>query len=93
MTCLMCGSEEPKDFTVFSDSRLCDDCMSILNYWFKETFYDIKTRYKALNGSDMEEGEFIEAMEEYLNIMRYEREIVKDRRRNALGRQLTREVW
>lgn len=94
MKCFICGSEKADDFSLFR-TKICDDCMSILNYWYKETFADIKTRYKAMNGSEMFEAEFLEGLAEYVYIMQdeYNRNLIKERRRNALGKQSTREVW
>ena len=94
MKCLFCGTEKENDFSLYR-TKICDDCMSILNYWYKETFVDIKTRYKAMNGSEMFEAEFLEGLDEYVSIMsdEYNRNLIKERRRNALGDQTTREKW
>ncbi len=95
MRCWICGSDDPNDFTLYRTDRICDDCMSILNYWYKETFYDIKTRYKALNGAEMGENEFLEGLSEYVEIMTddYNRNLIKERRINAIGEQTGREKW
>ena len=93
--CWVCGSEDPNDFTLYQGPTICDDCMGVLNYWYKETFYDIKTRYKALHGVEMGESDFLEGLAEYVEIMsdEYNRNLIKERRRNALGAQTGREKW
>lgn len=67
MMCWMCGSENPDDFTLYQGPFLCDDCMSILNYWYKEMMQDVKTRCEALNGQ-FDEATFIEGLAEYVDI-------------------------
>ena len=95
MSCRICGSTDANDFTLYKSEKICDDCMSILNYWYKETFYDIKTRYRALHGGEMWESEFLEGLAEYVDLMtdEYNRNLIKERRRNAVGEQTGREKW
>ena len=80
MMCWMCGSEDPDDFTLYQRPFMCDDCMSILNYWYKEIRQDIKTRHEALAGTSFDEASFLEGLMEFVYIKQteYNRQSQKD---------------
>lgn len=65
MRCFVCGSERPEDFSMYR-TRICDDCMNILDYWYKEAFEDIRTRHKALRGHELKEEGFLKGLAEYV---------------------------
>ena len=72
MKCRMCGTENRSDFTMNQGPTICNDCISILDYWYREMFLDIRTRHKAQTGSEMQEGGFLSGLEEYVDIRRTE---------------------
>ena len=82
--CMICGTEDPNEFTVHEHSLLCDDCRGILNYWYKEALEDMKTHYRVRNGSEMYESEFLQGLEEFtqIKIGEYNEELRRERLRN-----------
>lgn len=65
--CIICGETHPDHF---KDSRddFCVRCKDILDYWFKESFEDIKTTSVALKGKELTKKEYADALEVYGNV-------------------------
>ena len=80
--CMVCGTKRPEDFTDHDYSLLCDDCYDVFNYWYKEALQDMKTTYRAKNGSEMFEAEFIQGLEEFADIKgtEYNAALARERR-------------
>lgn len=83
----MCGTEDPDNFTESRTDIICDRCMDALDDFYDYAFADMRTRYKAETGSEMWESEFIEGLQEYVDIRgteynrkirRYHRELVEE---------------
>lgn len=86
MQCWLCGSTEPDDFTLYNHSRVCDDCRSILNYWYREAIDDLRTRHRAISGLELDEGEFLEGCAEFIDIKQTEYNAERRRETNENGR-------
>lgn len=66
--CMICKTEHEEDFTLYRQTMLCDDCMSILEYHYKNAKYELEDRHMEVNNSEMWESELLEGLEEYLEI-------------------------
>lgn len=49
-TCAICGTNDSYEFSAFHNPHFCDRCYDILDYWWKETWQDLKTQTKAWKG-------------------------------------------
>lgn len=87
MRCWMCGTEDPDAFTPSRTDLICDRCMDALDEFFDAAFADMRVRYKAETGAEMWESEFIEGLQEYVDIKgtefnrknsRYHQHLVRD---------------
>lgn len=66
--CMICKTKSAEDFTLYKQKRLCDDCMSILEYHYKNAVYEFGDRYEEVNNNEMWESELLEGLTEYLEI-------------------------
>lgn len=64
--CMICGTEHKEDFTIYKKRFLCDECMSILDYYYKQARVEISDRYEEVNNAEMWECEFLEGLDEFV---------------------------
>lgn len=65
-TCAICGTTSDDEFTAFHNPHFCDRCYDILDYWWKETWQDLKTQTKAWKGEEPDFKDVYDALEWFL---------------------------
>lgn len=65
--CMICGSKHELDFTLYRNKHLCDECMSILEYHYKNARAELADRYEEVNNAELWECELLEGLDEYIN--------------------------
>ena len=79
MQCLICNTKDKEDFSLYESKHFCDDCTSIMDYWFENVRRELSDRYTEVNNSELWECEFLEGLERYVEeqIEKYNNEIRK----------------
>ena len=79
MRCWICGTTEQNDFTTYGNHFICDSCMAIIDYHYKEAFAEIQDDHGT------PENEFLEALAEYVSFKQdqYNEQLRKERRKNG----------
>lgn len=61
MMCWICKTTNERDFSLYRNRFICDDCLSVLNYHYNEALKEIQKDHGTA------ENEFLEALEEYVS--------------------------
>lgn len=64
--CMICGTEQKADFALYKQKFLCDECMGILEYYYKQARVEIADRYEEVNNSELWECNLLEGLDEYI---------------------------
>ena len=64
----MCGTKHESDFALYKQKTLCDECMSIFDYYYKQIREEIRDHYEEVNNAEMWECDFLEGLDEYVEI-------------------------
>ena len=65
--CIICGTRREDEFTDTRDD-FCERCKDLLDYWFNESYNDIKTVSAAELGKEITRKDFADAVEVYGNL-------------------------
>ena len=76
MICMFCGTTEESNFSLYHNNLICDDCLSVMNHYYKEAFKDIEKvwhehepQYRSIG---LWESSFLEGLEQYVSIKQME---------------------
>ena len=64
--CMICGTEHKADFALYKQKFLCDECMGILEYYYKQARAEIADRYEEVNNSELWDCNLLEGLDEYI---------------------------
>lgn len=68
MLCYVCETTKDEDFILHHNDTLCDDCLAIFNYHYREMFIELKedaARRHEPESFEVDEASFIEALNNF----------------------------